>query len=357
MKLITAALVLASSCAPVMDEQSMQNAILSVEFIAVSPPTPQCHASTIVEVEGELLVAWFGGTHEGADDVGIWLSRKSGAGWSLPMRVADGAGEDGQVYPSWNPVLHQSRSGPLMLFYKAGPNPRAWWGMLTTSSDRGQTWSAPVRLPLNIIGPVKNKPLEFEDGEILCPSSTEHDGWQVWLERTRDLGVTWERSGPFNDPAEIEAIQPSILRKGMDTLLAVGRTRQDRMFVMQSADRGLHWSKMKLLDFWCANSGIDGITLKDGRMLVVYNHSQNSPADWSVGREMLNIAVSRDGVEWKRAAVLEREADQEFSYPAVIQTRDGMVHVTYTWKRQRIRHVVLDPQSLQETAFTGWDWE
>jgi len=112
-----------------------------------------------------------------------------------------------------------------------------------------------------------------------------------------------------------------------------------------------------LLDFWCANSGIDGITLKDGRMLVVYNHSRSSPADWSVGREMLNIAVSRDGVEWKRAAVLEREADQEFSYPAVIQTRDGMVHVTYTWKRQRIRHVVLDPHSLQETTFTGWDWE
>jgi predicted neuraminidase len=335
----------------------MQRAILSAEFIAQTPPTEQCHASTIVEADGELLAAWFGGTHEGAGDVGIWFSRKVPSGWSPPVRVADGAGKDGTVYPSWNPVLHQPRSGPLMLFYKAGPNPREWWGMLSTSSDRGHTWSAPVRLPDTILGPVKNKPLEFEDGELLCPSSTEDDGWRVWFERTRDRGVTWERSGPFNDPAEIEAIQPSIVRKGADTLLAVGRTRQGRMFVMQSADRGLQWSRMKLLDFWCANSGLDGVTLSDGRILVVYNHARNSPADWSVGREMLNVAVSRNGIEWKRAAVLEREANQEFSYPAVIQTRDGLVHITYTWKRERIRHVVLDPNRIQESSFTSWNWD
>ena len=87
------------------------------------------------------------------------------------------------------------------------------------------------------------------------------------------------------------------------------------------------------------NSGIDAVTLGDGRHLLVYNHTAK-------GRSPLNLAISADGEEWKPVAVLENEPG-EFSYPAVIQTKDGLVHISYTWKRQRVRHIVVDPKEIR----------
>ncbi len=356
MKGITVVLMCVAWCAGAVRNVSGQ-VIVATEFIAETMPTQQCHASTIVEVDGGLVAAWFGGTHEGSADVGIWVSSKDSSGWSAPVLVADGRTSKQQVYPCWNPVLHKARQGPLMLFYKVGPNPREWWGMLKTSSDGGVTWSTPVRLPDGVIGPVKNKPVEFENGDILCPSSTEDHGWCVWFERTCDRGVTWERIGPLNDTAGIEAIQPSILWRSANWLQAVGRTKQDRMFSIESTDGGTTWTEMRLLDFWCANSGVDGVALRDGRLLVVYNHARSSPENWSVGREMLNVAVSADGYEWQQACVLEREPREEFSYPAIIQSVDGLVHITYTWKRQKIRHIVMDPFRIEAKPFRGFAWE
>jgi predicted neuraminidase len=81
------------------------------------------------------------------------------------------------------------------------------------------------------------------------------------------------------------------------------------------------------------------VTLRDGRHLIVYNHTAE-------GRTPLNVAVSREGTSWDPLLVLEREPG-EYSYPAVIQTADGLVHVTYTWKRERIKHVIIDPASLK----------
>ena len=86
------------------------------------------------------------------------------------------------------------------------------------------------------------------------------------------------------------------------------------------------------------SAGIDALRLADGRFLLVYNPKTS-------GRERLEVAVSDDGKAWRSAALLE-DSPGEYSYPAVIQARDGRVHVTYTWKRERIRHVVLDPASL-----------
>ena len=73
------------------------------------------------------------------------------------------------------------------------------------------------------------------------------------------------------------------------------------------------------------------------------------------GRSPLNVAVSRDGVAWDAALTLERDPG-EYSYPAVIQTSDGLVHVTYTWRRERIRHVVIDPAKLTLTPIADGQW-
>ncbi|HMO37562.1 MAG TPA: exo-alpha-sialidase, partial [Gemmatales bacterium] len=92
-------------------------------------------------------------------------------------------------------------------------------------------------------------------------------------------------------------------------------------------------------------SGIDAVTLQDGRHLLVYNHVDKAGIATSA-RSPLNVAVSRDGITWQAGLVLENEKG-EFSYPAVIQTKDGLVHITYTWNRKKIRHVVIDPQKLE----------
>src|SRR5262249_29525636 len=73
------------------------------------------------------------------------------------------------------------------------------------------------------------------------------------------------------------------------------------------------------------------------------------------GRAPLNVAISRDGATWEAALALESEPG-EYSYPAVIQATDGLVHITYTWKRQRIRHVVVDPARLRPVPMTDGRW-
>ncbi len=319
-------------------------AAIEREFIYETAPFPSCHASTIVETsDGHLVVAFFGGQDEKHPDVGIWLSRLDNGNWSAPVEVANGIQYtkiDGTPYrhPCWNPVLHQPKNGPLMLFYKVGPSPDTWWGMLMTSDDQGATWSTAMRLPEHIDGPVKNKPFELADGTILCPSSTEFDGWRIHMEWTADLGRTWHRTEPLNDGQAIGAIQPSILTLGPNQLLALGRTRQGKLFRITSSDQGQSWSSMTLMDLPNPNSGTDAVTLKDGRHLLVYNPT-------SQGRTPLNVAISSDGVTWNDVAVLENSPG-EYSYPAIIETNDNLVHITYTWKRERIRHVVLDPSTL-----------
>lgn len=164
--------------------------VIKSEFIYETAPFPECHASTIVESKGTLVTAWFGGEKEGKPNVGIWVSRLENGKWSTPVEVANGVESSEKRYPTWNPVLHQSKSGPLLLFYKVGPTPSSWWGMLITSADGGKTWSKPVRLPDGIAGPIKDKPVELANGELLCPSSTEDKGWRVHFERTSDQGKT-----------------------------------------------------------------------------------------------------------------------------------------------------------------------
>jgi predicted neuraminidase len=229
-----------------------------------------------------------------------------------------------------------------MLFYKVGPSPQTWWGELRTSSDGGRTWSAARRLPAGIYGPIKNKPVQLADGTILSPTSDETDErpskWRVYFERSIDGGATWAKTPFLNDGLTVGAIQPSVLLLGGDKLQAVGRTRQGKVFTVSSENSGKSWGEMSLLPLANPNSGTDAVTLKDGRHLIVYNPVAR-------GRTPLNVALSRDGREWQDVVTLEDQPG-EYSYPAIIQTSDGRVHITYTWKRQRIRHAVIDPAKL-----------
>lgn len=316
--------------------------------------TPECHASTIVETPTGFVAAWFGGKHEKNPDVGIWLARHDGKSWSRPREIVNGSEGRDQDFACWNPVLFQPTDGPLMLFYKVGVNPQLWWGMLVTSSDGGKTWSQPRKLGTdaalgsgnpNLIGPVKNKPIQLADGSILCPSSSEHDGWRVHFELTKDLGKSWKVIGPINDASKFNAIQPSILIYEGGRMQAMCRTKEKVVAQTWSEDGGKSWSPLTPSGLPNPNAGTDAVTLKDGRQFLVYNHTVRG-GEFPSGRNMLNVAVSTDGKSWKPMMTLERDRG-EYSYPAIIQAADGRVHVVYTWRRQSVKHVVVDPAQIK----------
>lgn len=313
-------------------------------------PTPQCHASTIAETNDGFVAAWFAGTHEKNPDVAIRVARYDGSHWTESMEVANGLQTHGTRLPCWNPVLFQPADGPLMLFYKVGKSPSQWWGMLTTSNDAGKTWATPRKLGTDsklgtnphLAGPIKNKPVQLADGSILCPSSSEHLGWRVHFERTRDLGKTWEVIGPINDASRFDAIQPSILTYADGRMQILCRSRQKVLATSWSDDFGTTWSPLSDAGLPNPNSGTDAVTLRDGRQLLVYNHTTRG-GGFPAGREMLNVAISDDGETWIPVITLEKRDASEFSYPAVIQAKDGKVHITYTYLRKGVKHVVLDP--------------
>lgn len=316
--------------------------VISSEFIYPqdAKPTPQCHASTIVEGKNGLVSAWFGGTKEGTADVGIWVSRHDGKAWGKAVEVAEGKDAAGKQVPCWNPVLFQPKSGPLLLFYKTGAEIRTWQTELRTSEDGGVTWSEASKLPDGICGPVKNKPVELADGTLLCPTSDEpaKDRWLVHFSMTHDLGKTWTKTGPLNDGEEFDAIQPTILLHAGGKLQVLCRTREGVVSEIWSGDQGKTWSKMERASLPNPNSGIDAVTLTDGRHALVYNPVTK-------GRSPLVVGISADGKQWKQVHVLEDQPG-EYSYPAIIQAKDGIIHITYTWKRQLVKHVALDPAKL-----------
>jgi predicted neuraminidase len=169
------------------------------------------------------------------------------------------------------------------------------------------------------------------------------------MEFTKDEGVTWERT-PFLNSKEIRAIQPTILLHKGGSIQMLCRSTGNSILSSWSSDNGRIWNELTPTTLPNPNSGIDAVTLRDGRQLLVYNHLIK-------GRNMLNVAVSENGIEWKAAALLENDLkDTEFSYPAVIQTDDGSVHIVYTWNRKLIKHVVIDPGKIVAKPMTNGDW-
>lgn len=327
------------------------------EDIFTTAPFPESHAATIAETSNGLVAAWFGGTKERHPDVGIWVSRQEKGKWTTPVEVANGIQNDTLRYACWNPVLFQVPGGELLLFYKVGPNVGGWKGYLKTSGDGGISWSVARQLPAGFFGPVKNKPVLLPGGKLLCPGSTEGHGWNVHFEVTTDTGKTWTKIGPLQKDSTINAIQPGILQYGNGKLQILCRNKGGNLVESWSQDSGKTWSPLALNTLPNNNSGTDVVTLQDGRQLIVYNHV-STPKGASKGkRTPLNVSLSQDGIHWSAALVLEDSPVSQYSYPSVIQSSDGYVHIVYTWRRQRIRYVKIDPRQLELTPLTNDIWK
>lgn len=300
-------------------------------------PFAQCHASTILRTDdGKFLVAWFGGTHEKHDDVGIWLSKGEAGNWSAPREVAK-IREDAH----WNPVLFKDPSGTITLFFKVGKTIDFWETWFQVSNDHGQTWSEAKELVKGDKGgrgPVRNKPIILSDGTWLAPASNElNKVWNAFVDRSEDGGKTWvetefvelNRDSSFGEGV----IQPALWESSPGKVHMLLRSSAGVICRSDSEDFGKSWSPVYKTDLPNPNSGIDVTRMENNTLVLIFN-----PDDENWGsRSPISLAVSKDnGQSWDPIIELDRgEEEDEFSYPSVISFGDT-VALTYTWKRQRI---------------------
>jgi predicted neuraminidase len=336
--------------------QLWQKGLVKQEFIFDKAPFPESHAATIAETPKGLVAAWFGGTKERNPDVEIRVSRKVNGRWTRPLSVANGIQNDTLRYPTWNPVLYQVPNGDLLLFYKVGPKPSEWKGWMKRSKDNGITWSKAIALPEGFIGPVKNKPVLIGKNKLIAPSGTENDGGKLHFEISNDFGKTWRMVGPINDGKTYNTIQPTIFKYANGKLQILARSKSRAMTESWSEDDGETWLPLTLSSLPNNSSGFDGVTLKDGRQLLVYNHVLPPGNETKGARTPLNIALSKDGKTWYAAMILEDSPISQYSYPSVIQGKDGMVHIVYTWRRQKIKYVKVDPSKLVMREIVNGKW-
>ena len=194
------------------------------------------------------------------------------------------------------------------------------------------------------LGPVKNKPI-VNNGRLIAPTSIEKGGWRLYFEYSDDQGKTWKRSNFVEADKGVLAIQPAILKMKNGQLAAVARTRSEHIGITYSSDNGETWSKLKLIETPNNNSGLDALTMKDGRHVMICNE-RPIPHGIKNGkgvRTPLSLLISEDGEHWTHWMTLEDSPISQYSYPSIIQTADGHLHCIYTWRRQRIKHVEVIP--------------
>lgn len=322
---------------------------VTTEYIFEQAPFKSAHASTVVELsDGNIAAAWFGGDHEGADDVCIWMSTRDPKGWSPPVRIADGVQSDKKQYPCWNPVLFRI-GNKLYLHYKIGPNPREWWAQYKVSTDNGRTWSAAQSLPAGYLGPIKNKPIKLWNGTILYPSSTESRDEKHWCIHIEGSDVTLQKWWKVEIPCDtFQVIQPTLLKYGawekIDNsrcpIRLLARSKHNVVVESWSYDDGKTWSPLKPTAIPNPNSGIDAVTLPSAFQVLVYNPLP-AGKEWWEGRSVLKIAgLLNDALE--DFYTFEEHPKGEYSYPAIIVDGNGIVHITYTDNRTRIKYVRMD---------------
>lgn len=325
-------------------------------------PTAFCHASTVLALpDGSLLCCWFAGTHEGESDVGIYLSKRTEAGWSEPQLLVNGAAAN------WNPVLFVGADARILLFYKQGQQIADWQTWLLQSTDNGETWSGPQELVPGDVsggrGPVRNKPLRLADGRILAGASTEHGIWKAFADISDDDGASWHKSAVVQiDGLQYQAgektaesniavsqqsfygrgvIQPSLWQSADGSVHMLLRSSEGFVYRSDSADNGETWCSAYALSLPNNNSGLDLVRTAGGVLYLVCNPVA---ANWGQRSPLSLFQSTDDGASWRRLLELETEP-AEFSYPAIIALGEDIV-ITYTYKRCNIACVSLSADEL-----------
>lgn len=325
--------------------------------------TSASHSSAICALPGgDLLSVWYGGTREGAADVAIFTARlKAGeTTWEAPQRVVDRASAAAELGRSvkkvGNAVIFADRTGLVWMVY-VSVSMGGWSGSalnVKTSRDEGRTWSASHRLTLNpflnVSSLVRNKPILTADGRIGLPVYHEF-AWKfpqmLWLTPGPDGTVLDYRIR--NISTQVGLIQPTVVPLADDRMLMMLRdgSPERRLQTAYSDDNGWTWSQPQDCGLPNPDAAVDALRLRDGRILLVHNHAAS-------GRENLRLSISSDdGRTWQPRAMIESSARQEYSYPYLVEDQQGMIHLTYTWHRQRIKHLEFNLAWLNAPAAVG----
>lgn len=361
-----------------------------IESRDIFPPQDlHVHSSSIVELPGgDLLCCWFEGSGERtANDVLIKGARlrKGESRWSPPFMLADTPG-----HPDCNPVLFVDRDKRLHIFWivvvanrwetsilkwrvssdyhHSGAPDWEWQDVILLkpgdefaqtigevfrdSARKGLAWAEYAPLYEKMISeaagdPKKREtgwmtrthPLQLEGGRMLLPLYS--DGFNLSLMAiTDDGGKTWKPSLPIVGRGNV---QPSVVRRRDGTLIAFMRDNGDepgRIMISSSDDNGYGWTAAGSTPLPNPGASIEAMALRDGRWLMVYNDIED-------GRHSLAVSLSEDeGKTWKHTRHLEKKEKGKgsFSYPSLIQSEDGLVHVSYSVDLERektIRHVTF----------------
>lgn len=310
----------------------------------------QCHASTVALMEnGEYVVAWFGGTEEKDDDVGIWMSTGKPGNWTKPIEL-----EKLRNDPHWNPVLFAAPDGRIILYFKVGKEIPSWETWYTVSTDNAKSWSKAEELvpgDRGGRGPVKNKPIVLSNGDWLAPASHEEGSWRSFVDRSTDGGKTWtaEEYVPMDTSIVTGsgAIQPTLWESSPGKVHMLIRTSSGFIGRSDSKDNGKTWSEVSNMGLPNPNSGIDLVKLPDGELVLAYNPDDKQWGD----RAPLTLAVSEDnGKTWPYKVDIETgQPDDEFSYPSIIAQGDTIT-VVYTWQREKVAFYQATVDQLKQLA-------
>lgn len=299
-------------------------------------PFKQAHASTLVCLDSNnYLIAWFGGTKEKDNDVGIWITKGDGITWSYPIEVAKIREE-----PHWNPVLFKNDKGEIILFFKVGAQIAIWETWYMVSKDNGVSWSKAVELVSNDKGgrgPVRNKPIILSNGNWMAGSSNESGLWRAFVDVSVDQGKTWSKSDYIAfDTTEVKdegMIQPTLWESTPGAVHMLLRTSAGYIYRSDSEDYGKTWTKAYKTTLPNPNSGIDLVKLANGTLVLLYNDDNKN---WG-SRGKLKLAVSTDnGKSWVDEMDIENgKKEDEYSYPAIVSCGDEIV-LSYTWNRSNL---------------------
>lgn len=379
--------------------------LLSVAALADTPNTlatelifpkqgEHCHSSSIAALpNGDLIACWFQGSGErNADDVRVLGARKAAGNdtWTAPFVLADTP-----AVPDCNPVLHVDPEGRLwlywvgvianrwesgLLFYRRADDPSGtgapdWSWQGTVTLQPGEQFGDQLKAGFKEVGydqemwaeyaPPYDKLLveaaqdklkrrvgwmtrthmhTLPSGRVLMPLYS--DGFNVSaVAYSDDNMASWKMSAPI---VGLGPIQPALARRKDGILVAFMRDSgpmPKEIMRATSEDDGETWSVARDMGLKGSSASVQVRVLQNGAWVMVHN-------DVIDGRHQLALTVSLDeGETWSHTRYLEKGARRSgsYSYPSIIQTEDGNVHVTYSHHNsdgRSIAHVVVNPAWL-----------
>ncbi|RJP27050.1 MAG: hypothetical protein C4527_14105 [Candidatus Omnitrophota bacterium] len=317
--------------------EAAEQPIFRSEFInEKNSEWPYAHASTLESLpNGDLLVAWYAGTREKASDVAVLYSRFRShmPTWTTPEVLVYSP-----THSQGNPVLYLDVQNRLWLFFVTMYGDNDWTTCkirYRCSDDNGWTWGSPYVLREEWGWMPRCRPLPLKNGEIVLPLYDEVNGRSVFMISSNGR-TQWRNSGQVVTTPGNE--QPALVQYPDGEIVSLMRTRateKGRIWLARSFDDSRTWTSAEETELPNPDAAVSALLLQEGPLLLIFNDSETN-------RTKLTLAVSQDrGKSWNRVTDLENQPG-EYSYPEAIQTPDGLIHVTYSYKPDRIKHVVFN---------------